>query len=50
MGRKVPDCGAELDCSPESCGGRGVNGSLQEDVQNDVDVEEEFFQRFFSRR
>jgi len=27
-----------------------VNGSNQEDVQNDVDVEEEFLQRNFSRR
>jgi hypothetical protein len=27
-----------------------VTGSLQEDVQNDVDVEEELLQRYFSRR
>jgi hypothetical protein len=50
MGRKVPDCGAALDCSPESRGGPGVNGSLQEDVKNDVDIEEKFLQRYFSRR
>jgi hypothetical protein len=49
MGRKVPDCGAKLDCSPQGYGGRGVNGSLQQHVQNDVDVEEEFLQRYFSR-
>jgi hypothetical protein len=27
-----------------------VNGSLQEDVQNDIDIEEEFLQWYFSRR